>query len=46
MARIIDGGKGDWMLMEEAGAKVVVLCTRSSSVRVGDNLVVMGGIRD
>ena len=43
---MVDGGKGDWMLMEKAGAQVVVLCTRSSSVRVGDNLVVVGGSRD
>ena len=31
------------MLMEEAGALVVVLCTRSSSARVGDSSVVVGG---
>ena len=26
---VVDGGKGDWMKMEEVGARVVVLCTGS-----------------
>ena len=39
------GGKGDWMMMEEAGARVVVLCTGSSGDRVGDSSAVVVGAK-
>ena len=40
---MVGGGRGYWMLMEEAGAWVVVLCTGRSGAQVGDSSVVVWG---
>ena len=34
---VVNRGRGDWMLMEKSGARVVVLCMGSLGARVGDN---------
>ena len=41
---MVGGGRRDWMLMEEARARVVVLCTGSSGAWVGDSLDVVRGV--
>ena len=38
---MVSRGSGDWMLIEEAGARVVVLCIGSPGARVGDNSVIV-----
>ena len=40
---MVGGGRGDWMMMEKIGARVMVLCTGCSDARVGDNSVVVRG---
>ena len=40
---MVGGGRGDWMMMEEARARVVVLCTGSSGAQVGANFAIVRG---
>ena len=37
------GGRRDWIIVKEVGARVMVLCNGSSGAWVGDNLAVVGG---
>ena len=40
---MIGEGRGDWMMIEKVGARLVVLCTGSSGTQVVDNLIVVRG---